>query len=120
MNTFAERLKALRVRRGFSLSGLARAMGVSNTGAGHWEAGDTKPRPENLAKLASVLGTTPEYLERGEETPAATADKAESVQRTLPDPAVVQRHRQAIAAEAGLDPAQVKIVLDFGSFSVAV
>lgn len=85
------------------------------------------PTPgQNLVKLVSVLATTRQYLERGEETAAdlpvseSTEEKAKSVRRTLPDPAVVQRHRQAIAAETGLDPAQVRIVLDFGSFSVAL
>jgi len=126
---FPKRLKALRIRRGLSRSGLGRAAAVSNTCVMHWEAGDTYPRPENFVKLASALATTREWLSWGEGTTDLAADlavarsaeeKAEPIRRTLPDPAVVQRHRQAIAAETGYDAAEIIIVFDLGGCRLAV
>jgi transcriptional regulator with XRE-family HTH domain len=63
---FAGRLTVLRSERQLSKSGLAREVGVSTTCVLNWEKGNTHPRPEALAKIAAVLGTTPAFLERGE------------------------------------------------------
>jgi len=63
---FARRLGALRSERGFSKSSLARAVDVSPTCVWNWENGNTHPRPEALARIATVLGTTPALLEREE------------------------------------------------------
>lgn len=44
---------------------VARLVGVSAPTVTQWEAGDQKPRGENLIRLATALDTTPDYLLSG-------------------------------------------------------
>jgi transcriptional regulator with XRE-family HTH domain len=80
---FAKRVATLRSERGFSKSGLARAVSVSTTCVWNWEEGNTHPRPEALARIAAALGTTPAFLERGEA--ASSRDSDITASETGPD-----------------------------------
>jgi len=57
-----ERIKELRISRGFTQKGLADALNVSRSTVAMWETG--KSQPDNLAlnKLADLLTTTCDYL----------------------------------------------------------
>lgn len=54
---------------------VARATGLSSQSLSNWEIGLTKPKPEQLAKLALCYGVTTDYL-LGIESPAEKAFKA--------------------------------------------
>lgn len=73
---FGRRLVTLRAERGFSKSGLARAVSVSTTCVWNWEVGNTHPRPEALARIAKVLGTTAAFLQRGGTASSKDRDSA--------------------------------------------
>ncbi len=53
---FARALARARKARGLSQSDVARAVGVTASAVSLWEAGETSPRPEIVAKLEAVLG----------------------------------------------------------------
>jgi hypothetical protein len=124
LRVFARRLRVLLTEQGMSPSGLARAVGVSPTCAGHWVKGENYPKPENFAQITTALKTTREFLEKGENIPAPASgtsqQKGETVQRTLPDPAVVRAAREKIAAASGFDVAHIRVVLDFEDYAIAL
>lgn len=59
---FYENLKRLRQAQNLSQRELAKQLGVANTSYFAWEQGKTKPKQENLEKLARLLKVTPEVL----------------------------------------------------------
>jgi transcriptional regulator with XRE-family HTH domain len=68
--TIGERLKRLRIERGFSQRELA-APGVSYAYISRIEAGSRQPSVKALRKLAARLGVSPEYLETGSDLDSA-------------------------------------------------
>ena len=130
VNSFAERLIALREERGMTKSGLSRAVGVTTTCVWNWEEGNTHPRADTLARLARALATTAAYLERGVIPAGAnyTAPQpiaASSTMAAATGPSVItsapptvaeviMRARNDIAEAAGLRLDQVKVVLQYG------
>jgi transcriptional regulator with XRE-family HTH domain len=61
------RLRALRLARGLSQSDLARLIGRHQTVVGPYERNEYAPPGEIVERLASALGTSPEYLLFGRE-----------------------------------------------------
>ncbi len=60
------RIRALRIKSGFTQEELANIMGCKQTIIWRWENDYVKRiSPNNLKKLATVLDTTQEYIERG-------------------------------------------------------
>ena len=130
VNSFAERLIALREERGMTKSGLSRAVGVTTTCVWNWEEGNTHPRADTLARLARALATTAAYLERGvipagathstpqpsaASTAMAGAARPSQVESRTPNLAdVIMRARTQIAEASGLRLEQVKVVLQYG------
>ena len=55
---FVTKIKELRLAKGMTQTDVAMAVGVSLTAYRLWEIGAMKPSPENLVKLAQVLGLT--------------------------------------------------------------
>lgn len=55
-------IKKARLTAGITQIDLAEKMGVTNGAIALWEKGITRPRPARLKKLASVLGTSVDYL----------------------------------------------------------
>lgn len=64
-NDIAKRIRRGRIAQGYSLSELARRVGVSPQAVQQWEFGKTSPKGENLRKLSSILEFTPQYLQYG-------------------------------------------------------
>ena len=65
--SFSERLKLLRIRRGWSQEDLAARLDVSPGSVGNWEIGPHVPHPKTLAKVAAQLEVDVNYLLNGEE-----------------------------------------------------
>ena len=63
--TFAERLKELRKKKGFSQAQLAEMINVHFAQVSRYERGETKPNAEAMTKLAQALDTTTDYLMNG-------------------------------------------------------
>ena len=65
-DSFSERLKMLRKRRGWSQEDLATRLDVSAGSVGNWEMGPHVPHPKTLSKIASQFEVDVSYLLRGE------------------------------------------------------
>lgn len=123
IENFAHRLTKLRAERGFSKSSLARAVGVTTTCVWNWEAGNTQPRPGSLAKVASVLGTSREFLQRGVKPPEGNGTGIENLVVREDPPAqskqtvaeVVLSARHQIATAAGLSLERVRVILEYAN-----
>ena len=59
---FGERLVAIRQHAGLSQTQIADKLGVSQQAYAGWERSTTALRPDDLARLADVLGTTTDEL----------------------------------------------------------
>ena len=59
---FPERLKQLRQKKGLTQQEIADLVHVNRVTYTNWEKGKREPSFENLVKLASVLGTSTDYL----------------------------------------------------------
>lgn len=67
METMAERLKRLRVARGYTQLEFAKLVGVTKSAVSQWEGGSTKNlKLTVLAKVLDVLATDLQYLVWGE------------------------------------------------------
>lgn len=73
-----ERLKEARLARGLFKNALADMIGVTGTAITRYEEGQDKPKPDNLAALASHLGFPPEFFLR-----PAWSERLEPVFRVL-------------------------------------
>ena len=61
-NKFAERLKAERINNKMQRTELAERVGVSVRTISYWENGERECDFDTLLLLASILGTTTDYL----------------------------------------------------------
>lgn len=59
---FPQRLKQLRKEMGLSQKSLSEHLGVTQQAVGKWETGRSSPDPSTLARLASLLETSADYL----------------------------------------------------------
>ena len=59
---FAQRLKALRNKKGLTQIQFAEKFNISSGTIAMWETGKTSPRAEALPKLATLLGCTVDEL----------------------------------------------------------
>lgn len=78
----SEKLKQLRLERGFTQSQLAERLGVSASAVGMYEQGRREPDGELLARMASVLRCSTDEL-LGVEHPHEVSDVIDSFARTL-------------------------------------
>jgi transcriptional regulator with XRE-family HTH domain len=68
--TFGQRIKTLRLAKGWTQKKLADRIGIQRASLTQWETGDTESvRDENLLAAARELETTPEYLLTGKNPP---------------------------------------------------
>ncbi len=65
---FKDRLRQLRIARGYSQISLAEALGVSKSTIGSYETGDRKPSYDGQAKIAEFFHVSVDYL-RGSDEP---------------------------------------------------
>lgn len=54
-------------KKGLKNSDVSRATGISNMTLSDWKRGKTKPKTENIRKLADFLGVSVDYLTTGKE-----------------------------------------------------
>lgn len=82
---FHENLKRLRQAQNLSQRELAKRLGVANTSYFAWEQGKTRPKQENMEKLARLLKVTPEVLLKDESSELLTMFKqlSDSRQRNV-------------------------------------
>lgn len=59
---FANRLKAIRLRRGWSQAALAEFLGIPASRIGNWEAGRNGPGPKSVGQIAESLGVSVDFL----------------------------------------------------------
>ena len=71
---FAERLRELRMQKGFSQRAFTTAVGLNYSQYNRYERGDSVPSTETLAKLADALNVSVDYLLEGKEEDAAIAN----------------------------------------------
>ena len=71
MDTIADRLRALRAKKGVSQDVVAEACDLSRVALTRYESGARIPVAGNVAKLASYYGVTVDYLLGREEAPPA-------------------------------------------------
>jgi transcriptional regulator with XRE-family HTH domain len=62
MSSIGERIRLLRLEKGWTQEVLADLLGVSRLAVARWETGERKPRKKYLDKLAEVLGVSKEEL----------------------------------------------------------
>lgn len=62
MTSFTNRLVQLRKKRGLTQQQIADEIGINRGSYSNWEKGKREPSFENLVKLASILGTSTDYL----------------------------------------------------------
>lgn len=55
---YADRIRELRLRHGYSQQALGRLLGVSAVAVGKWEKGQTQPDIGTLMRLADLFGIT--------------------------------------------------------------
>jgi transcriptional regulator with XRE-family HTH domain len=72
--TFSNRLKRLRLEKGFSQKDIAKILNIHHVNYGRYVRGDSRPSADTLAKLADALDISVDYLLEGEETDAAVAN----------------------------------------------
>lgn len=62
MNKFAERLKELRIEKGLSIQGLAKAVKIGSSSLCRWENGQADVKGSQLIILAKYFDVTIDYL----------------------------------------------------------
>jgi len=112
---FALRVKQCRARLGHTFAEVGEKAKVSGQCVWNWEHGNTSPRAETLRRLASALETSVAYLVEGKRSPSEELTSEEnSPKPDRPLSEVIQLARVSVAAAAGLNVDQVRVVLDYG------
>lgn len=93
-----QRLRKLRLDRGFTLDHLASGLGVSKPTVWAWEQGKARPAAHRLDALAQILGVARTEL---------TATRNMAATDTL-----VARARSQLAEALGLDPLRIRIMIE--------
>jgi len=71
---FAERLRQLRMQKGFSQRAFTKAVNLNYSQYNRYERGDSVPSTDTLTKLADALNVSVDYLLEGKEENAAIAN----------------------------------------------
>jgi len=58
----ADRIKSLRVAKGWTQADLARKLGMTRNGVNSWEQGFSMPSPALLVELSKVFSVSTDYL----------------------------------------------------------
>ena len=65
--SISQRIRRLRQARKLTQQQVSDAFGINKASVAEWESGRTAPANERVAQLADLLGTTADYLLRGDE-----------------------------------------------------
>ncbi len=105
--SIGDRLRHARKQKGLNQSDLAERVGVSQPAVANWESGVHDPRRVMLAKIADVLGVSPDWLASGDRS-ALETDKqpaAAYLRRPLRHaPVIAFEDAARILDEPGADP----------------
>lgn len=93
--TFQERLRQLRLSRGWSQEELANQLSLSRQAVQKWESGASKPDMENLVTLSRLFGVSLDWLVTGETQAASSAPPASEAPR-VKMPALEFEYRSSI------------------------
>ncbi len=83
MTTAGERIKKRRKELRMSLAELGKQCGVSRVAVGYWEDGQNRIGGENLVKVASALGVTPEWIINGDNKKTQKAEDLKFVEMVM-------------------------------------
>lgn len=61
-NTFATRIKELRLKNNLTQKDIAEKIGLTPTGISYWESGNAVPNYDTLKKLADLFNVSIDYL----------------------------------------------------------
>ncbi len=111
---FAARMAELRDKCGLTQEQLGRSIGVSQTCVWNWERGRTFPRGPSLRKLAQTLETSSEFLESGAGIVGASNRPGDAGHTPPALGDVILQAKKQIAAAAGAQVSQVRILIDWG------
>jgi len=75
--SLADRLKKLRMQKGFSQRAFAASIGLNYVQYNRYEKEERKPSTNSLTKIADGLNVSVDYLLEGKEEDAATANMAD-------------------------------------------
>lgn len=78
-----ERLRNLRLAKGFTLKQVGDVFGISKTSVSSWESGVNQPDPRKLEKLATLFDTSVEFLVTGQ---SYVASEKSSLDQSSPVP----------------------------------
>lgn len=62
METFAVRIKELRIEKGVSQQDVGKLLNMSKMAVSHWEKGHSEPSITQLIALSNYFGVTVDYL----------------------------------------------------------
>ena len=79
MTTAIDRIEEMRKDQGLSRRVLGRRAGIATTTLSNYRFRGDKIRYEQLQKIAAALGTTPHYLQTGEQPSQAVQDEIETL-----------------------------------------
>lgn len=98
-----KRIKSMRDSKGLTKADLARILDVSSTAVYNWEALDTRPRGGTMLSLCRVLGTTEDWLVKGEAPPPVRAPSNKTAD------VILNEAKEALASIVGVNPDRIKV-----------
>lgn len=111
--TLGQRIRSLRCASLHTMEELAQLAGVSKPTLWRWETDQSLPRPQTLDRLAEIFGVDARELRSGEVIPATPESGNDRPPVASSVASIVQCAREEIATVAGVEPRQVRIVIDF-------
>lgn len=109
--TLGERLKRLRQERGFTMTYLASRVGVSKPTLWKWEKGTVFPRQDMIHEIAEVLGVSQLELLYGSKQQVRQREKKNFMPFQTAEE-VISASKSDIAGVMGIDPSQIKILIE--------
>lgn len=107
MSNFYKRYTDLCAKSGYTPSGAAAAIGLSNAAANGWKKGKV-PSDVNLSKLASLFGCSVEFLKGEKEKPTIVSDDGLSESQRL----LISQLRSMSHEEFEKKEAAIRAILD--------
>jgi transcriptional regulator with XRE-family HTH domain len=108
--TFATKLRETREARKLTRSEFARRAGVTPAAAWNWETQFTRPKPQTLSKIASILDVSESFLTGGADSGETGAPEA-GAPELLRD--IIETARQKIAIATRMPPNLLRISVEF-------
>lgn len=112
--TFGEKLKALRMERGYSQEEFAEILGLSRQAVSKWESDRGTPETDKLLQISNIFGVTLDYLLKEETPGGANRAKGYYVSREMIESFLSYKRRRA--TEFALGAALIISCDVFGSF----